>query len=327
MANKKKIEWISILQGWSMLLVIIGHITLTNQFKDPAFPFSAFLEKIIYSFHMPLFMFISGYLFHLTRINKNATYQSVIIDKLKRFGIPFSFFTSLTIILKLLLSHLMKSPVILELNYFIDVFILFKTNPLGEMWFLVTLFILMLFYPLYCYLIKNTSTIIIGTFIILTLYWINPHNIQIFQTSNVLKMGIFFWGGILFSRFQLSQYLQSFYVFGVICILFIGSEIINSHIFITNILGIIFSFSLCIQLSKKYPSLFSSFRNYTYQIFLMGIFFQMGTRYLYLSFNNNNWYIPCYLLSIILGLYIPVLISKYIKQKNHHLINLCFGIN
>ena len=66
MANKKKIEWISILQGWSMLLVIIGHITLTNQFKDPAFPFSAFLEKIIYSFHMPLFMLVSGYLFHFS---------------------------------------------------------------------------------------------------------------------------------------------------------------------------------------------------------------------------------------------------------------------
>lgn len=33
--KEAKIYWISILQGWSMLLVVIGHVTLTNIFENP----------------------------------------------------------------------------------------------------------------------------------------------------------------------------------------------------------------------------------------------------------------------------------------------------
>jgi surface polysaccharide O-acyltransferase-like enzyme len=39
--NTEKIVWISVLQGWSMLLVIMGHIALTNEFRDPDTPVSA----------------------------------------------------------------------------------------------------------------------------------------------------------------------------------------------------------------------------------------------------------------------------------------------
>ena len=62
----KKINWISILQGWSMLLVVIGHVTLTNKFNDPSTPISTMIETIIYRFHMPLFIFVSGFLYHRT---------------------------------------------------------------------------------------------------------------------------------------------------------------------------------------------------------------------------------------------------------------------
>lgn len=68
--KEAKIYWISILQGWSMLLVVIGHVTLTNIFENPATPVSTEVERIIYGFHMPLFMFISGGLFYYTKSGK-----------------------------------------------------------------------------------------------------------------------------------------------------------------------------------------------------------------------------------------------------------------
>ena len=68
--KEAKIYWISILQGWSMLLVVIGHVTLTNIFENPATPVSTEVERIIYGFHMPLFMFISGGLFYYKKIRK-----------------------------------------------------------------------------------------------------------------------------------------------------------------------------------------------------------------------------------------------------------------
>ena len=30
----RKIEWLSVLQGWSMLLVVVGHVTLSGTFGD-----------------------------------------------------------------------------------------------------------------------------------------------------------------------------------------------------------------------------------------------------------------------------------------------------
>ena len=80
-----KITWVSILQGWSMLLVVIGHIMLTNIFQNEATPVTAFIEKNIYSFHMPLFMFISGFLFYHTKLEKNKDYITPLKISLKDY--------------------------------------------------------------------------------------------------------------------------------------------------------------------------------------------------------------------------------------------------
>ena len=48
---EKRISWIDMTKGYGVLLVIIGHMYIFN------------LSSWIYSFHMPLFLFISGYVF------------------------------------------------------------------------------------------------------------------------------------------------------------------------------------------------------------------------------------------------------------------------
>lgn len=64
---KKKINWLLILQGWAMLWVVIGHSPLS---LDNMPPYVEVLHKIAYSFHMPLFIAISGYLFQLTKLSR-----------------------------------------------------------------------------------------------------------------------------------------------------------------------------------------------------------------------------------------------------------------
>ena len=66
MAQRKKINWILILQGWAMLWVVIGHAFLGKAGKGPEW--ENMLFHFAYSFHMPLFMLVSGYLFYLTRL-------------------------------------------------------------------------------------------------------------------------------------------------------------------------------------------------------------------------------------------------------------------
>ena len=53
---------IDILRGFATILVVLGHILQYSMMQNEAF-YNDFLFKGIYSFHMPLFMCISGFLF------------------------------------------------------------------------------------------------------------------------------------------------------------------------------------------------------------------------------------------------------------------------
>ena len=200
--NRQKITWLQILQGWSMLLVVIGHVTLTGIFENPQTPVSATIERVIYSFHMPLFMFISGFLFYFTKISRDLAYKEVVLDKLKRLGLPYLFFTFFTFAVKFIFSSFMKRPVELSLRQFTDSFLYPGSNPLSEMWFVATLFIIMLSYPLLKYMITGyfkIAVLIIGS-VVLNLFF--PPDIFLLCLSNVAYMFLFFCLGILFCKYN-----------------------------------------------------------------------------------------------------------------------------
>lgn len=52
---KERILWIDELKGFTIFLVIIGHILISR-----FLPQFQLFHTVIYSFHMPLFMFLSG---------------------------------------------------------------------------------------------------------------------------------------------------------------------------------------------------------------------------------------------------------------------------
>lgn len=65
--QKKRIEWIDIAKGIGMVLVMLGHapISYVSPFCDEISIHNVFL----YSFHIPLFMFLSGLCFPIRILN------------------------------------------------------------------------------------------------------------------------------------------------------------------------------------------------------------------------------------------------------------------
>lgn len=99
----------------------------------------------------------------------------------------------------------------------------------------------------------------------------------------------------------------------------------DAYIPLSGTIGlIVFSFGLALIADKYLPSLFCGFRNYTYQIFLIGIFAQMAVKIAYRHLSMP--YVVAYLMCIILGLYIPVLLSKLIEKINWKPLSLCVGL-
>ncbi|MFR9501955.1 MAG: acyltransferase [Rikenellaceae bacterium] len=316
------------LQGFSMLLVVVGHANLTGVAKDPSHPFVASIEQTIYSFHMPLFMLISGWLFYLTELSKDRQYGAMIKKKFNRFGMPFLFFTISATVLKLIFAPLMKRAV--DMNEIIDTFVLFRSNPLGEMWFITTLFILMALYPLYRFALKKVWLEILLFISAILLYFYFPSNIDYFYLKTVAKMMPFFFAGILICKYNLSDYVDNIIscillggVFAALTYFNIGGGVYSLCI---KFAGIAFSFSLCRNITKLYPCLFSSFRDYTFQIYLMGIFFQMAVNYTFKFIGIEVLYTPLYFVSIFLALYAPVCIALIVKRINNKFISSCFGL-
>lgn len=105
---------------------------------------------------MPVFFFISGFLFCFTnpveRLKKQK-YKSFIKKKIIRLLIPFVFINTTIFLIKTLLikdMSMMQHPLNFDVASFLNVTFI---NPIGFMWFLPALFMIFLIvYPCYDYL-------------------------------------------------------------------------------------------------------------------------------------------------------------------------------
>lgn len=321
--GSSRIEWLEVLQGFSMLLVVLGHISLDTMRPDDAHPLEQAMERVIYSFHMPLFIFISGWLFQLTCLGRDTTYGRVMIKKLKRLGVPFIVFTVITMGLKLMFPHLMQRPV--DLTEILNTFVLFSSNPLGEMWFIITLMVLMALFPLYRWLSAH-SALLWGLCAALLIGVFFPDTVRVFYLSTAMKMLPYFVAGILCCRYGVLERFASRWSF----FLFFATAFVTLNVMeladgvlperVVKLLkaftGTGLSISVCAFLTRLNPRSFSSFRRYTFQIFLLGIFFQMAVRYLYARIGHiSPWVYPgLFAASILAGIYLPVIISRIVER-------------
>lgn len=88
MKEKERLKIIDLLKGVAIFLVVFGHSIQYgsgNYFYKEELFFSNNLFKLIYSFHMPLFMLISGFLFYKT---KNSILKVVVKSKIKALLLP-----------------------------------------------------------------------------------------------------------------------------------------------------------------------------------------------------------------------------------------------
>ena len=81
-----------------VLLVVIGHCTsiytggwvFTSPVKSSVY---GLIASYVYTFHVPMLVFVSGAIYYYCRINKGkySSLKSLIINKFKRLILPFLF--------------------------------------------------------------------------------------------------------------------------------------------------------------------------------------------------------------------------------------------
>ena len=154
--------YIDIVKGIAIILVVYGHCIeyYSTEYLNGNFFYSDLIHKIIYSFHMPLFMLVSGYLFygsirkHLWLCNFQSRFTKLLL--------PIFLWNSLYLIIRNSFDFIDGKPVILKeeiLSYFTalwflwalfwcSIIVLFVNRWFRDNFFIyIALLIVMLFIP------------------------------------------------------------------------------------------------------------------------------------------------------------------------------------
>ncbi|WP_329903425.1 acyltransferase family protein [Porphyromonas pogonae] len=195
--DKKPEIWIA--KAIGITLVAYGHFG--SMLDKPAW--YALSKEWVYLFHMPLFLMLSGYLFHRTL--QRYTSREVVLRAFKRLIIPYLIFAYLITLLQVL--QLRGSDEGVTWQMFVSPLYEAQTGSSNYLWFLPALFILQIFAVMFKPAVANTGLLIAGLFYLFRIgvfsnsYLFFPLDTQVFFLSYVSYYGLYFFIGLKLAEF------------------------------------------------------------------------------------------------------------------------------
>lgn len=186
------------------LLVVLGHIvrmyTIFGVIGMPQDVILTFVHNFIYSFHMPLFVFISGVIFFICKREKNKynVERIFISKKAKRLLLPYIIFSIFLVFPTMLYIGKVETPLT---PFFIQSYIL--GNNARHLWFLLMLFnvfVILNHFELFIY--NHIKYSIVLAVLLYIISYFAPND---FQISATLKYIVYFYLGYLYRRLNMEK--------------------------------------------------------------------------------------------------------------------------
>ncbi|SMY38184.1 glucans biosynthesis protein [Photobacterium malacitanum] len=280
----KHLNWVDYAKGLGIILVVYGHITegIYNAGMAMDSHLYTAVDTMIYSFHMPLFFFLSG-LFFTSSFQKRG-FKNTIINKVDTIFYPFVIWSILQGIIEATLSKYTNGHVT-----YTQVFSLLW-EPRAQFWFLYVLFFT---FVIACILFMNNRStkqmaLVAGFFSLVYIFQSDLPQIHIF-TMGYAHIAFFFIG-VLVVQLDCINKLNNIKVFIAILALFMVSEYWFAVIegfsrldrgfwsFIIASIGITFIVTLSMQLSKLNIRLLAYIGQSSLYIYLLHVLIGSGIR-------------------------------------------------
>ena len=221
------------IRGIAIILVLLGHCIQYGsgeKYLNTEMFFGNLMFKFIYSFHMPLFMLVSGYLFYFT-INKNSVKQ-LMINRIQRILIRILMWGGVSEGIVILENIIKKKQITIQ-NIVVD----YSMTSFFNLWFLWAIFYCSIAVIIVRNLFKD-NIIIYFLGILLTL--ILPDNLNMHMYKYMYP---YFVVSYLFNKYQdkiitlLSNFKEKLILLisGLIYILLLSSYRYDSYIYNTGI--------------------------------------------------------------------------------------------
>lgn len=325
------LQYIAYLQIIGIILVVYGHSLYLH---DDEHGWTMLSTRLLFSFRMPVFLFVSGFLLVYTTVtnNKFPSWLQFAYKKFKRLVIPFIFVSTVAFFPRAIMSSMATDPVDISWqSYFLG---LIYTNkfPIPYFWFIYTsVTMLLVTYGGIC-IAKRTNICSVPTMLILIMVIMILVNClctpelrenRLFAIRMTLQKGQYFAMGAVFSYYndyimqRCEKILKSpiFFISTAICwfLIFIFTEYTLFET-IASVFGIIMCISFAKILVDRNITILDHLKGATYMIFLLSWFFNVGTQQVLSHFTAFPWWVYS-ILSLLTGIYMPWLLYKYIKRN------------
>ena len=145
---RKRNEW-DVLKCLATLLVVIGHIVILYK-QGGSFPamenrYLAMLADVIYLFHMPLFVTISGAVYAIGKQSgKYQDFKSLLVNKVRRLLVPYYFVAYLFVVPTILGLAMNRFESNID-YFFLEILLGTNCRHLWYLWALFWMFIIVRF--------------------------------------------------------------------------------------------------------------------------------------------------------------------------------------
>jgi len=172
---KERLDGIILLRVFATLLVVIGHALRDASAPNPHMfephitsTIEVFIKKFIYSFHMPLFFWVSGYLFYLSIEKKGGSLGlfTTLVNKLQRVVVPL-YATAFLLLLPTMIYFGQLKVTISE-----QIELMLYVEQSDHLWFLKVLFLIFLILTPLARLLYRThsSMILLGALVVFAIH-------------------------------------------------------------------------------------------------------------------------------------------------------------
>ncbi len=320
MEEKKRFNEVDIAKGIGILLVVIGHC-FTDVSTETGISVLAFrvVHDIIYSFHMPLMFFLAGFLAQrIFRLKTGRDKISFTKDRFIRLMVPYFVIGFVYMPVKIVMSRFAAQP--FDIGNLWQIFV--GENPDGGLWYLYDLFLIQAILAFICtkknvkYLVPISA--VVSTLIVvasLSLYRIDDAIYYLF----FVVLGLFV--GMNYS--DLKQYCtKRFTVIAVVifcvsvaCHLKLGIAVLKV---VCGIAGAIAVFGIGnILQNRRGGGIVRGLKflgTYTMDVYVLHGIVMVAIRIALWSILKLNYYV-CTISMLAGGLFIPIIISKYILRR------------
>ncbi len=327
---KPHLKFVSYMQVICIILVVLGHSF--HLYPDGRYGESLVIKKMIYSFHMPAFMFVSGFLMCYSSLSVgNRNDKGVFyffVQKFSRLLLPYLVLTAVTFIPRASLNFMADDNISIDWMSFIEGFFIRKQMLIPYFWFVQASFLLLVFsYSCIKILVRYNVNRNWSIALLMILFFMLPLSeirwTAFFSLDMAIELGLYFCLGIIYANWFDKIDLFIKWDSLIICALFIGGFMGAFFVplnywtsMLCAILGIGMVISLAHIIENRKITVFDHLTGANYMIFLLSWYFNVLAQQVLAYFVTIPWYVHT-LLSLFSGIYVPYAAYIWLRNKQN----------